>query len=194
MAPAPSRSNLAIAISSVCSIIDFGLSMDLVAGCGSANYVSKNNNLLRNYNQMNKSYLAVSMALLLATGLAYGQKSPPYDPKTGVYYIDNSPPSKAKKDEQTAGSQGTKVQPAQPAPKVTYPPGYLEKQKQLQDQEVAKYEKRYREQKQAEEARRAAEEARRVAEEAAIQRREENLEFAREFGKEIGKNITIHAD
>ena len=161
------------------------LSMDLVAGGGSANYVSKNNNLLRNYNQMNKSYLAVSVALLLATGLAYGQKSTPYDPKTGVYYIDNSPPPQDKKGKETASSQGTKAQPAKPAPKVTYPPGYWEKQKRLQEQEVARYEKRYREQKQAEEARRAAEEAKIAAEEAEIKRKAELKQFAREIGKNI---------
>ncbi len=142
---------------------------------------------------MNKSYLAVSMALLVATGLAYGQKSPPYDPKTGVYYIDNSPPPQAKKSEKSTSSKETKSKPAQPEYRAVYPPGYWEKQKRLQDQEVAKYERRYREQKQAEEAaekariaaEEAAEKARIAAEEAEIKRKAEMKEFAREVARNM---------
>ena len=89
------------------------------------------------------------LALSLTAGLAQAQKSPPYNPKTGVYTIDNSSLPQAKKGEQSAGSQGTNSRPAQPAPQVTYPPDYWEKQEQLQRKEVAEYEKWYREQKQA---------------------------------------------
>ena len=97
--------------------------------------------------------------LSLVASLAQAQKSPPYDPRTGVYTIDFDAPSKAQKGEQSAGSQGAKAQAVQPAPKVTYPPGYWEKQEQLQREEVAEYERRYREQKQAEELRAAEERA-----------------------------------
>lgn len=103
--------------------------------------------------------LVVCFSLILVAGLAQAQKSPPYDPKTGVYTIDFDDPPKAQKGEQSAGSQGTKARAVQPAPKVTYPPGYWKKQEQLQRKEVAEYERRYREQKQAEELRAAEERA-----------------------------------
>ena len=110
---------------------------------------------------MKAMLLAVCLSLPLVAGLAQAQKTPPYDPKTGVYTIDFDDPPKAKKGEKSAGSKETKSQPAQPVYRPVYPPGYWEKQKRLQDQEVAKYEKRLQEKKRAEELRAAEERAER---------------------------------
>ena len=60
---------------------------------------------------MKAQVLAVCLSLSLTTGLAQAQKSPPYDPKTGVYYIDNrgsvsgSIPTKAITSENSDGEQ-----------------------------------------------------------------------------------------
>ena len=114
---------------------------------------------------MKAMLLAVCLSLPLAAGLAQAQKTPSYNPKTGVYTIDFDDPPKAKKGEKSAGSKETKSQPAQPVYRPVYPPGYWEKQKRLQDQEVAKYEKRLQEKKKAEELRAAEERAERRWEE-----------------------------
>ena len=41
---------------------------------------------------MIRSLLAIFVFLFVTVGLAYGEKSPPYDPKTGVYTIDWATP------------------------------------------------------------------------------------------------------
>ena len=107
---------------------------------------------------MKAMLLAVCLSLSLFAGLAQAQKSPPYDPKTGVYTIDFDDPPKAKKGDKSAGSKETKSQPAQPVYRPVYPPGYWEKQEQLQKKEVAEYERRYRERQKAEAAARTKEE------------------------------------
>ena len=131
---------------------------------------------------MKAQVLAVCLSLSLTTGLAQAQKTPPYDPKTGVYTIDFDDPPKAKKGEKSAVSKETKPQPVQPVYRPVYPPGYWEKQEQLQKKEVAEYERRYREQKRAAEAKIAAEEAE-------IKRKAEMKEFTKQLGREIGRNM-----
>lgn len=100
---------------------------------------------------MKKTLLVVSVCLLITTGLAHGQKSPPYNPKTGVYTIDWDTP-KNQPSQKSTGNAVTPSHPASAAPQPTYPPGYWEQQKRLQDEEVARYEKRYQEKKAAEKA------------------------------------------
>jgi len=119
---------------------------------------------------MKSTLLAVSACLLIATSLAHGQKSPPYDPNTGVYTIDFDDAPKSKKDK-AAGKPSASSQPAPQRWEPVYPPGYWENQKRLQDEEVARYERRYQEKKAAEKAaiakREAEEKSRQEAEDKA---------------------------
>lgn len=137
---------------------------------------------------MGRSSFALFIVLFLTVGLAQGQKSPPYDPKTGVYTIDWDTP-KDQKQQKSTGNPVTPSQPAQAVPKETYkaifPPGYLEKQKRLQDQEVAEYERRLQQKKQAAAAAAAAEQARQEAEE----QRKKEMEA---LGRAIGRSINVH--
>ena len=146
---------------------------------------------------MKAMLLAVCLSLILVAGLAQAQKSPPYDPKTGVYTIDFDDPPKAKKGESSTSSKETKPQPAQPTFKPVYPPGYWEKQEQLQRREVAEYERRYRERQKAEAVAIAREEvAKRLEEkqEDAKQKKREERDEERGRSKRSGPSELVNSN
>lgn len=143
---------------------------------------------------MRRSSFALFIVLLLTVGLVHGAKSPPYDPKTGVYTIDWDPP-KDQNQQNAPGQPVTPYRPAQAVPLPTYSPADAAQEKLRQDRGVAEYERRYRERQQAQEAAQAAEQARIYAEEqrkvAEEQRKKERKEDIKALGKEIGRHIHV---
>lgn len=140
---------------------------------------------------MKRTLVVASACLILATGLAQGQNSPPYNPRTGVYTLDyDDDPPKSKKDK-AASKPSTQSEKKTTRWKQVNPPGYSEQQRRV-DEEVARYEKRYQ-QRIAEEEARAAEARQRKAEE---ERRKEEAKLRKEeaeaLGREIGRNIDIN--